>query len=169
VSFGQRKRILEQILPAYAVPGIILMMARKNRNGNRSALPPEREEIAPEAVPKPVEWVKAARDDLRDMPVEVRRALGGTLMAVQYGQTPQNVSSFEGSIGGNILKITDNFEGDTYRLVYAAKFARAIYVLHAFRKKSTSGIATPKKEIDTVRKRFIAARAAYKAKYEDES
>ena len=65
------------------------------------------------------------------------------------GETPDNVSPFEGSKSNEVMKITERFDGDTYRCVFAAKFERAVYVLHVL-KKSASGIATPRKDINTV-------------------
>ena len=56
-----------------------------------------------------------------------------------------------------MLEIVAPHEGDTYRAVYTVKFTDAIYVLHAFQKKSKSGIATPKTEIDLIRQRLADA------------
>jgi phage-related protein len=56
-----------------------------------------------------------------------------------------------------VLEIVAPHDGDTYRAVYTVKFTEAIYVLHAFRKKSKSGIATPKFEIDLIRQRLADA------------
>ena len=56
-----------------------------------------------------------------------------------------------------MLEIVAPHEGDTYRAVYTGKFTDAIYVLHAFQKKSKSGIATPKTEINLIRKRLADA------------
>lgn len=143
-------------------------MTRRDPHETSRAVPNREPAVTPVSNPKPVEWVTAARDDLRKMAPEVQRELGLTLMAVQFGENPSGVSPFEGSRGGNVLKISENLEGDTYRLVYAAKFEKAIYVLHVFKKKSTSGIATPQKEIDTVWKRFKVAEEAYRLKYESD-
>ena len=56
-----------------------------------------------------------------------------------------------------MLEIVDDHEGDTYRAVYTVRLADAVYVLHAFQKKSRHGIETPKQEIDLVRRRLRAA------------
>jgi phage-related protein len=53
-----------------------------------------------------------------------------------------------------VLEIRDNFDGDTYRAVYTVRFEGVLYVLHAFQKKSTSGIATPQRHIELVRQRL---------------
>ena len=56
----------------------------------------------------------------------------------------------------------ENLDGDTFRAVYTVKFAGAIYVLHVFQKKSKSGIATPKVDLDLIRKRLKAAEERHK-------
>ena len=59
------------------------------------------------------------------------------------------------------MEIVEDFDGNTYRVVYTVKFADAVYVLHAFQKKSKHGIKTPKHEIDLIRARFAEAKAHY--------
>jgi phage-related protein len=63
------------------------------------------------------------------------------------------------------LEVIDDFDGDTYRAVYTVKFKGVVYALHAFQKKSKQGIATPKEEIDLVKKRLKAAAEHYKENY----
>lgn len=99
--------------------------------------------------------------DMRDMPVSVRTAFGHSLWELQNGITPDNASPFELSQASEVMKLTERFDGDTYRCVYAAKFERAVYVLHVFQKKSKSGIATPKKDIDLVYSRLERAKQEY--------
>ena len=59
--------------------------------------------------------------------------------------------------GANVLEVVDDFDGDTYRAVYTVRFADAIYVLHAFQKKSKRGRETPKPELDSIQRRLRAA------------
>lgn len=61
-----------------------------------------------------------------------------------------------------MLEIVAPHDGDTYRAVYTVKFEDAVYVLHAFQKKSTKGIATPQREIDLIRRRLADAEQHYK-------
>ena len=68
-------------------------------------------------------------------------------------------------IGSGVLEVIANHDSGTYRAVYTVRFARAVYVLHAFQKKSKKGIATPAAEIDLVKKRLKAAEAHYAATY----
>jgi phage-related protein len=56
----------------------------------------------------------------------------------------------KGYSGAGVLEVVDDFDGDTFRTVYTVRFALAVYVLHAFQKKSKQGIATPKAETDLI-------------------
>jgi phage-related protein len=60
-----------------------------------------------------------------------------------------------------VLEIVDDFDGDTFRAVYTVRFAKAVYILHAFQKKSKRGIATPKAELDLIEQRLKRAREDY--------
>lgn len=66
------------------------------------------------------------------------------------------------------MELVDNFDGDTYRAVYTVRFARAVYVLHALKKKSKSGIKTPQCDIDLIKRRLRDAEAHF-ASIEKES
>ena len=61
-----------------------------------------------------------------------------------------------------MLEIVEDHRGDAYRAVYTVRFARAVYVLHAFKKKSKSGIKTPQHELDLIGKRLKMAEADYR-------
>jgi phage-related protein len=63
--------------------------------------------------------------------------------------------------GASVLEIVDDFDGDTFRAVYAVRFAGAVYVLHAFQKKSKRGIATPKAELNLIERRLKRAKEDY--------
>ena len=64
--------------------------------------------------------------------------------------------------GGSVVEIVTDHRSDTWRSVYTVRFQDAIYVLHAFQKKATRGIATPKKELDLIRQRLADAVRDYK-------
>ena len=64
--------------------------------------------------------------------------------------------------GAGVLEVVSRHDGDTFRAVYTVRFETAVYVLHAFQKKARRGIATPKKELDTVRRRLRAAERHYR-------
>jgi phage-related protein len=110
-------------------------------------------------VVKELRFQASALEDLRALPVEVRRRFGHALWQVQNGEMPANASPFERSTASEVMKLSEQHQGDTYRCVYAAEFPKAVYVLHVFQKKSKSGIATPKKDIDRVYARLARATA----------
>jgi len=116
---------------------------------------------AGDVVPKPVRWVGSSKEDLRDFPEEVRRRVGGALWDAQLGRKAPYAKPLRGFRGSGVLEIVDDFDGDTYRAVYTVRFVGAVYVLHAFQKKSRHGIATPKAELDLIEHRLKRAREDY--------
>jgi phage-related protein len=94
---------------------------------------------------------------LSTFPAEVRRRIGGALWEAQIGRKAPYAKPMRGFGGAGVLEIVDDFDGDTYRAVYTVQFALAVYVLHAFQKKSTRGIATPKVELDLIDRRLKRA------------
>jgi phage-related protein len=109
------------------------------------------------AAERPVVWVGSSRRDLRAFPREVRRDIGRALYAAQEGETDPATKPMPGFGGGSVVEVLAHHRGDTWRTVYAVRFAEAIYVLHAFQKKSKSGIATPKKDVELIRQRLAEA------------
>ncbi|HEX6042593.1 type II toxin-antitoxin system RelE/ParE family toxin [Longimicrobium sp.] len=96
--------------------------------------------------------------DLHEMPKQVRAAFGNALWMVQLGAHPADSRRFGEGLPREVLKLAENHDGDTYRAAFVADFPECVYLLHVFKKKSTSGIATPKPAIETIRARFAAAR-----------
>lgn len=106
---------------------------------------------------KPVFWMASSRKDLKAFPKAVQSDVGYALFAAQRGEEYRSVKALKGFGGRSVLEIVAPHDGDTYRAVYTVKFEDAVYVLHAFQKKSTKGIATPQREIDLIRHRLAAA------------
>lgn len=106
---------------------------------------------------KPVVWLGNTLDELRKFPEEVRDEMGYALYLAQIGDKHPTAKPLKGFGGAGVLEIVDNYDGDTYRTVYTVKLAGVVYVLHAFQKKSKKGIATPKKDIDMIKKRLKLA------------
>ena len=111
--------------------------------------------------PKPVRWVGSSQEDLRVFPEDVRRRIGGALWDAQLGLKAPYAKPLKGFMGAGVLEIVDDFDGDTFRAVYTVRFAQAVYVLHAFQKKSKRGITTPKSELDLIAKRLKRAKEDY--------
>jgi phage-related protein len=106
---------------------------------------------------RPLIWVGSSRRDLRAFPREVRRDIGQSLYAAQQEETDPSAKPLKGFGGGSVVEIVARHRGDTWRAVYTVRFAEAVYVLHAFQKKSKRGIATPKNQIDLIRRRLAEA------------
>ena len=117
---------------------------------------------AGEDQPKPVRWVGSSKEDLSGFPDAVRRRVGGALWEAQVGRKARYAKPLKGFGDAGVLEIVDDFDGDTFRAVYTVRFAKAVYVLHAFQKKSRHGIATPKTELNLIDKRLKRAREDYK-------
>lgn len=106
---------------------------------------------------RPLRFVGDSRAVLRDLPVEVKREIGFALERVQMGRMPKEAKPLKG-IAPGVLEIKTDFQGSAFRAVYTVRFPKAVYVLHVFQKKSKLGIATPRNEIDLVRRRLMQAR-----------
>jgi phage-related protein len=110
---------------------------------------------------RPVRWVGSSKDDLSLFPTEVKRRVGGALWDAQMGLKAPFAKPLKGFGGANVLEVVDDFDGDTYRAVYTVRFAGAVYVLHAFQKKSKKGAATPKRDLQLVTERLNRAKKDY--------
>ena len=83
--------------------------------------------------------------------------MGYALYQAQLGLKSASARPLTGFGGASVLEIVDDFQTDTYRAVYTVRFADVVYVLHAFQKKSKKGIATPKADLDLIKRRLRAA------------
>jgi len=104
---------------------------------------------------KTVIWIGASKKELLEFPEEVVDEVGYILYRVQNNQNHPNVKSLKGFNG--VFEIVSDYQTDTYRTVYALKLSNAIFILHAFKKKSKSGIKTPKQNIDLIKERLKKA------------
>ncbi len=107
-------------------------------------------------------WVGSSRRDLRALPQQVRYDIGKALYAAQLGETDPTAKALKGFGGARVMEIVDRYRSDAYRAVYTAQFEDAVYVLHVFQKKSKSGIATPKPDMDLIRERYAEAQRHHK-------
>jgi phage-related protein len=114
---------------------------------------------------KPLRWIGSSHRDLKSFPPKVRSDIGYALYAAQNGDLDPAAKPMKGFGGASVLEIVAPFDGDTWRAVYTVRFKGVVYVLDAFQKKSKSGRATPKKEIDLIHHR-AAAEKDYKERQE---
>lgn len=118
---------------------------------------------APSPV-KPLEWVGSALNDIRRLPAPVQDVVGYALHVAQLGEHPPEAKRLKGELFG-IIEIVADFDRGSYRAVYSVKLAGVVYVLHVFQKKSTRGIATPRREIELIKERYRWARAHHAMHY----
>jgi phage-related protein len=115
-----------------------------------------------EPVPgeKPLYWIGSSIKDIARFPPEVQRTVGFALSAAQFGGKHPSAKPWRGE-GPGVLEVVKDYDGDTYRAIYTVRFANAVYVLHAFQKKSPHGIATRKSDIALVKERLKVAQRDY--------
>jgi phage-related protein len=106
---------------------------------------------------RPIVWVGSSRRDLRAFPREVRRDIGQSLYAAQQGEPDPSAKPLKGFGGGSVIEIVAEDRSGAWRAVYTVRFAEAIYVVHAFQKKSKKGIGTPNKDMNLIRQRLAEA------------
>jgi phage-related protein len=109
---------------------------------------------------KPLVWMGSSRKDFSDFPVGVKAEMGYALYLAQLGRQHSRTKRLKG-LGGGLVEVIANHHGDAFRTVYTVKFKDTVFVLHAFQKKSKSGIATPKADIDLVLQRLREAERTY--------
>ncbi len=107
-------------------------------------------------LPRPVIWLGDSRKNIRAFPKKVQQELGGAIFIVQCGGMPDHAKFLKG-FGSGVLEIVERFDTNTYRVVYAIQFANAVYILHAFQKKSKRGIKTSGQDINLIKKRLQLA------------
>jgi phage-related protein len=110
--------------------------------------------------PKPLLWRGDAKEEFASFPSSVQREMGYALFLAQMGDRHRTMAkTLKGFGGGSVIELRDNDDGDTYRAVYTVHYADAVYVLHAFQKKSKSGSRTPQPDIDLIERRLKALKA----------
>lgn len=106
---------------------------------------------------RPLHWIASAKRDLLSMPDEVQQTFGFALYYAQMGLLHPDAKPLKGFGSAGVLEVVEDWQGSTYRAVYTVRFADSVYVLHCFQKKSKSGKATPKQELDLIRDRLRTA------------
>jgi phage-related protein len=106
---------------------------------------------------KPVTWVGTSLKDLREFPAPVQDVMGYALYVAQRGGKHQDAKVLAGFGGAGVLEVIKDYRGDTFRAVYTLKYAGSVYVLHAFQKKSKTGRATPRRDMELIKQRLREA------------
>ena len=100
-------------------------------------------------IAKPLRFVGSSLDDLRNFPDEARRGAGFELRAVQNGLEPSDWKPMR-SVGPAVKEIRIHMLGE-WRVIYVAALKDAVYVLHAFQKKTRK---TSRQDIELARRRY---------------
>jgi len=98
-------------------------------------------------------WEGSSRKDFKQFPLPIQKDMGIALFVVQSGLTPASCRPWKG-LGPGIYELKENHRADTFRLVYSIRLRHAVHVLHAFQKKSVSGIATPRPDVAVIVQRW---------------
>ena len=117
---------------------------------------------------RPLHWVGSSKKDLLVFPEDVVDNMGYALSVVQFGGYPPSARPWKG-LGPGVHEIMDDAASGTFRTVYAARFRKAVYVLHAFQKKSPSGARTARTDIKLIEERLNTSRTDYEARYGKEA
>jgi phage-related protein len=99
---------------------------------------------------RPISWLKGARKDFEDFPQGAQIEMARALTILADGRMPDIAKPLTG-LGSGVMELALRHRGDAFRVVYALQIGHDIWVIHAFQKKSKSGIKTPKQEIDLIR------------------
>jgi phage-related protein len=117
---------------------------------------------------RPLLWIASSIRDYLKFPARAQDGFGFELFLAQTGQHPPSAKSMKG-LGSSTIELVEDFDGDSYRAVYTVRFRKAVYVLHAFKKKSKRGAKTPQTDIDLIRRRLRDAEHDHAERYEKES
>jgi phage-related protein len=105
---------------------------------------------------KAVVWLGDSLRELKTFPSAVQDEMGYAIYLAQLGQKHLSAKPLKG-LGSGVIEVVSDHRGDTFRSVYTVRFVDRVFVLHAFQKKSKSGIATSKADIDLIKQRLKQA------------
>ena len=119
----------------------------------------------PKEGEKPVHWIGTSKTDLLCFPAEVISDMGYALGLAQLGGKHPAAKPWKGE-GPGVFEVVESFDGEAYRAIYTVRFEGVVYVLHAFQKKSPSGIRTAQSDIDLVGQRLRRAREHHESNHQ---
>lgn len=102
-------------------------------------------------------WIGSSKTDISTLPGPVKASFGHRLRQVQMGKTPRDCKPLS-TFGTGVWELRERFDRNAFRVVFVVSLRRAVYVLHAFMKKSKSGIGLPKPDAALIEERLQRAR-----------
>ncbi len=112
-------------------------------------------------ITKPISWIKAARKDFEKFPEGIKQQVWDALTIAAEGLKADSAKPMKG-LGSGIFEIALQYKSNAWRVVYAVQIGEDIWVIHAFQKKSKTGIKTPKQEIDLIKQRIATLKEMLK-------
>ena len=100
-----------------------------------------------------ISWIKAAQKAFSGFPLDAQDQILTALRLAATGRKSMIAKPLRG-FGSGILEVALPYKSDAYRTVYAVQLGDDLWVIHAFKKKSTRGISTPKKDLDVIEERI---------------
>ena len=113
---------------------------------------------------RPLFWVGSSKEDLLAFPEPVQDEIGTALSVAQFGGKHPSAKPWRGE-GPRVFEVVEDHRGNAYRAVYTVRFEGAVYVLHAFQKKSTTGIRTSKRDVELIARRLNEASMDFEVRY----
>ena len=113
---------------------------------------------------KPLDWVGSAKKDFLDFPEPVKDEMGNALGLAQFGGKHPSAKPWKGE-GPGVFELVEAHDGNAYRAIYTVRFKEAVYVLHAFQKKSPKGIKTAQADVEMVERRLRIAQQDYEVRH----
>ena len=102
-------------------------------------------------------WLGSSKKDLMELPLDIRKFFGHALNVAQHGERHPAAKILKHFRSAGVLELVADDREGTYRAVYTVRFSEAIFVLHAFQKKSKRGISTAKMDMKLIRDRLKVA------------
>lgn len=113
---------------------------------------------------RPLDWIGSSKRDFPAFPESVKDGMGNALGLAQFGGKHPHSKPWKGQ-GPGVFEIVEDHAGDTYRAIYTVRFHEAVYVLHAFQKKSPKGAKTARTDIELIARRLRIAQQDHEARY----
>jgi phage-related protein len=113
---------------------------------------------------KPLFWIASSLSDLQAFPEAVQDKIGEALSLAQFGGKHPSAKPWKGT-GPGLFEIVEDYRSDAYRAIYTVQFSDAVYVLHAFQKKSPTGIRTSKRDVELAIRRLKQVQREYEARH----
>ena len=113
---------------------------------------------------RPLDWVGSSKRDFLACPGPVKDEMGNALGLAQFGGKHPKAKPWKGQ-GPGVFEVVEAHKGDAFRAVYTVRFREVVYVLHAFQKKSPSGIRTARRDTELIAQRLAIAQRDYEARY----